>query len=273
VPGVLGEQDSRHGCEFNHFFSCADGATPQRLLQRGVYSHVAVALKGGAWRETSMALVGKALGLSKDEVRTAKEGKDVLGQGLASFDEAHGTAWLGQRSTRSRTSSTRATEIRRSRVWRSVLGRTWHDMRSRSRFDLRSTSRMESRSRHRHRITAERLQGEHAERERSVQRGVVQDASSVVAGGTIDSGRPSDASVTVTVPDPIRSILGNVSSHSAEADDDISGSEENRRSNAETLSGAGDGRGLAVGGEEDLWWNRGGVDELSTTARDISFDL
>jgi hypothetical protein len=77
VPGLGGQAD-RHACEFNCFFSCPAGSTPPHLLQRGVYSQVAVALKGGAWRDTSMALLIKALRMSKEEVNNAKEGHDVL---------------------------------------------------------------------------------------------------------------------------------------------------------------------------------------------------
>ena len=44
VPGA-GGQELRHGCEFGAFFSCTDGATPGDLLQRGIYSEIAVAMK------------------------------------------------------------------------------------------------------------------------------------------------------------------------------------------------------------------------------------
>jgi len=82
MPGV-GGHDSRHACEFHNFFSCPEGTTPHHLLQRGVYSQIAVALKGGAWRETSMALLLKALSMSKEEVQTAEEGRDVFKQGTS----------------------------------------------------------------------------------------------------------------------------------------------------------------------------------------------
>jgi hypothetical protein len=51
------------------------------LWRAGIYSQIAVALKGGAWRKTSMALLVKTLGMSKEEVESAKEGHDVLGLG------------------------------------------------------------------------------------------------------------------------------------------------------------------------------------------------
>ena len=59
VPGD-GGQEARFGCEFGSFFSCVDGATPGELLKRGIYSEIAVALKGGPWREASMAMLAMA---------------------------------------------------------------------------------------------------------------------------------------------------------------------------------------------------------------------
>ena len=75
----MGGQEARFGCEFGSFFSCADGATPGELLKRGIYSSIAVALKGGQWREVSMVLVGMALGMSKEQAEVAREGKDIFG--------------------------------------------------------------------------------------------------------------------------------------------------------------------------------------------------
>ena len=80
MPGV-GGQDVRFGVEFGTFFSCADGATPPELLARGIYSSIAVPLKGGPWREASMALMGMALGMSKDDVADANKDQDLLGIG------------------------------------------------------------------------------------------------------------------------------------------------------------------------------------------------
>ena len=62
-----GGQEARFGCEFGSFFSCEDGATPADLLSCGIYSEIAIALKGGPWREASMAMLGMALGLSKTQ--------------------------------------------------------------------------------------------------------------------------------------------------------------------------------------------------------------
>jgi hypothetical protein len=82
VPGA-GGQETRFGCEFGSFFSCVDGATPGELLTRGVYSEIAVALKGGPWREASMAMLAMALGLSKAQAEAQASGQDVLGKGLS----------------------------------------------------------------------------------------------------------------------------------------------------------------------------------------------
>eukprot|EP00966_Prymnesium_polylepis_P188228 4362231-Prymnesium_polylepis.2 len=56
----VGGQETRFGCEFASFFSCDDGATPMELLNRGIYAKIAVALKGGEWRKTSMVMLAKA---------------------------------------------------------------------------------------------------------------------------------------------------------------------------------------------------------------------
>jgi len=58
-------QEERHGCEFGSFFACEAGATPSDLLRRGIYSMIAVALKGAQWRETSMVLLAQSLTLAK----------------------------------------------------------------------------------------------------------------------------------------------------------------------------------------------------------------
>jgi len=79
-------QEARFGCDFGSFFSCADGATPGDLLKRGIYSQIAVPLKGDAWREASMPLLGMALGMSKEQVESAVEGVDVLGLGSTAME-------------------------------------------------------------------------------------------------------------------------------------------------------------------------------------------
>jgi len=76
MPGK--EEAARHGCEFGAFFACADGATPSHLLQKGLYSTIAVPMKGGAWRHVSLVLMGRALGLSKDEMADPIEAEGLL---------------------------------------------------------------------------------------------------------------------------------------------------------------------------------------------------
>jgi len=83
MPGV-GGQEARFACEFGQFFSDPNGATPHALLEQGIYSEIAVPMKGGAWREVSMALMHMALCMSKEDAETAQEGGDVL-------DLAHST--------------------------------------------------------------------------------------------------------------------------------------------------------------------------------------
>jgi len=70
MPGQ-GGQSERGACEFGDFFSCAQGATPQKLLQRDVYSEIAIALKGGTWRATSMAMLAAVLSVNSDETESA----------------------------------------------------------------------------------------------------------------------------------------------------------------------------------------------------------
>jgi len=66
MPG-MGGQEARSGCEFGQFFSCEDGATPNELLRKGIYSEIAVPLKGGPWREASMSILAKTLASSVGE--------------------------------------------------------------------------------------------------------------------------------------------------------------------------------------------------------------
>jgi len=64
----LGGQEARSGCDFGSLFSSSEGATPDYLLQRGVYSEIATPVRGGAWRQTSMHLMCLALGMSNEEL-------------------------------------------------------------------------------------------------------------------------------------------------------------------------------------------------------------
>jgi len=53
-------QAGRHAVEFASFF--AAGATPQMLIDAGIYASIATPLKGGVWRRTSLVMVAQALG-------------------------------------------------------------------------------------------------------------------------------------------------------------------------------------------------------------------
>ena len=59
MPG-LGGQDERHGVAFGSFFDSS--ATPMALIKAGIYGTIAVALKGGPWRDASMVEMVKAIG-------------------------------------------------------------------------------------------------------------------------------------------------------------------------------------------------------------------
>ena len=57
----VGGQEARFGCAFDEFFLSPPDGTPPELLRRGIYSTIAIAMKGGAWRGVSMVTLAKAL--------------------------------------------------------------------------------------------------------------------------------------------------------------------------------------------------------------------
>jgi len=122
-------QAARFGCEFGSFFECANGTTPPELLQRGIYSSIAVPLKGGPWREASMKLLGMALGMSKEEVEDAKEGRDVLGLGADTKRLASSVKGVASTSLAAASKSLAAS---RSAMFRTRLGGLPSIMRKRS---------------------------------------------------------------------------------------------------------------------------------------------
>jgi len=77
----VGGQEQRDGCDFGVFLACAQGTTPEELLKGGVYSEIAVPLKGGSWRKASMALLGLALAMTKEQADDAAAGIDILNVG------------------------------------------------------------------------------------------------------------------------------------------------------------------------------------------------
>jgi len=78
MPGV-GGQAERHGCDFGTFFS---DTVPNELLQRGIYSQIAIALKGGEWRKASMAMLSSVLGMRGEDVQEAASAGGDLGFSL-----------------------------------------------------------------------------------------------------------------------------------------------------------------------------------------------
>ena len=54
----LDRQEVRHGCDFGAFF--APDATHPPLLKAGIYSQIAIPLKGADYRKVSMALFAQA---------------------------------------------------------------------------------------------------------------------------------------------------------------------------------------------------------------------
>ena len=61
-----GGQEERCGCEFGDFFRSPPDGTPGDLLKRGLYASIAVAMKGGAWRETSTVMLAQAVAGKED---------------------------------------------------------------------------------------------------------------------------------------------------------------------------------------------------------------
>ena len=83
MPGF--GQDERHACPFDNYFVCDRGATPESLLRQNIYQAVSVALKGGAWREVSLASLAQALAEEPDELPQSVGGDH---QPVASRDDA-----------------------------------------------------------------------------------------------------------------------------------------------------------------------------------------
>jgi len=66
-------QDGRFPCDFANFFGgCDRGSTPQELLLAGIYSDIAVGLKGWRWRQASMVMLAKAIASGRGASTAAK---------------------------------------------------------------------------------------------------------------------------------------------------------------------------------------------------------
>jgi hypothetical protein len=81
----VGGQEARHGCEFGDFFSSPPDGTPSELLNRGIYSSIAVALKGSEWRDVSFNMLAQALVVEPD-VEVTSVNKTLTKSLLANMD-------------------------------------------------------------------------------------------------------------------------------------------------------------------------------------------
>lgn len=77
VPGL--DTDDRHACDFANFVANPLGTTPEDLLQNDLYAEEPVPLKGGPYRATSMAMLGMALSMSREDLEIGGKGSSLLG--------------------------------------------------------------------------------------------------------------------------------------------------------------------------------------------------
>ena len=90
MPGV-GGQLVRHGVDFGTFFASTEGATPKDLILAGIYTSIAIPLKGGAWREASMVMFIQTL---------AAEEAELAEQPLLKRQSSGISRWLQLRATK-----------------------------------------------------------------------------------------------------------------------------------------------------------------------------
>jgi len=88
MPG-LGGQEERLCCEFGQFFANPSGSTPTDLLKRGIYSEVAVPLKGGAWREASFMMLHKALSKTEEDDDPVLHMREAFARRVGAFSSSH----------------------------------------------------------------------------------------------------------------------------------------------------------------------------------------
>ena len=85
-------QWAHHPCEFGDFFACSRGSTPQELLLARIYDQIAIPLRGGAWRATSMVMLANSLAAST----ATKVSAFVTSDEVASAEKTTGTSRLKQ---------------------------------------------------------------------------------------------------------------------------------------------------------------------------------
>ena len=99
MPGV--NQETRHPCEFGTFFQSELGAL-RTLVKRGIFHEIAVPLKGGEWRQTSMVMLMVGLKTTVDSSPATL---------MASSEEER--AWLKRVRAKSSTRSRRSLRLRK----------------------------------------------------------------------------------------------------------------------------------------------------------------
>jgi hypothetical protein len=92
MPGIGGA--TRGACEFSTFFSCEHGTTPSDLIKSGIYHTIALPLKGGSWREMSLAMLNDAFaaGLEKTQDAFALKGDRTQQSQVSNALQAMGAA-------------------------------------------------------------------------------------------------------------------------------------------------------------------------------------
>ena len=115
MPGV-GGQEARHAVAFSTFFACEHGATPVELLRKGIYSTIAVPLKGNASRRASYVLLSDALAEVPPPRKAVVEGGSRATMGRATTRMSRGSAMAAGRGTMRTSRSSAIAAARSSRM-------------------------------------------------------------------------------------------------------------------------------------------------------------
>ena len=79
------DEDDRFGCEFGLFFADPPVGTPKELLAANLYGEVAVPLKGGRWRKTSLMQLAERF-TSHDPKVVAEAFEEASRRELSKYD-------------------------------------------------------------------------------------------------------------------------------------------------------------------------------------------